>query len=140
MLYWNLKKKSARKFINDHLINSQEPDHKLAGAIALGVFFGIMPIWGYQWAGALFLAHLLKLNKLITYTFTNISIPPMIPFILYGSVKMGELVLGNPVDIASISDINFTIVKAHLFQYLLGSLMLGTLVAIVVGAASFLLL
>lgn len=140
MLYWNLKKKSGRKFINDHLINSQEPDHKLAGAIALGVFFGIMPIWGYQWAGALFVAHLLKLNKLITYTFTNISIPPMIPFILYGSVKMGELVLGNPVDIASISDINFAIVKAHLLQYLLGSLMLGTLVALVVGATSYLLI
>ncbi len=140
MLYWNLKKKSTRRFINDHLINSNEPDGKLAGAIALGVFFGIMPIWGYQWAGALFTAHLLRLNKLITYTFTNISIPPMIPFILYGSVKMGELVLGNPVDINNINDISFAVVKAHLVQYVVGSLLLGVILAFLAGMVSYLLI
>ncbi len=138
MLYWNLKKKSARKFINDHLINSNESDSKLAGAVTLGVFFGIMPIWGYQWAGALFVAQLLKLNKVITYVFTNISIPPMIPIILFASVKMGSLFVGDVEGTElSTATIDFAAVKAHLQQYLIGSLVLGCAVAMLVWIVTY---
>lgn len=143
MLYWNLKKKSARKFINDHLINSNESDTKLTGAVALGVFFGIMPIWGYQWAGALLVAQLLKLNKVITYTFTNISIPPMMPFILYGSIVLGGVVMGNQGSFLHDFDpanINFALVKSNLQQYIIGSLVLGTLVAFLAWVITFSLL
>ena len=45
----------------------------------LGIFMGIVPIWGYQMLATLFLAHVLKLNKVIAIVAANISIPPMIP-------------------------------------------------------------
>ncbi|WP_317039699.1 hypothetical protein [Flavobacterium degerlachei] len=32
---------------------------------------------------------MLKLNKAISFTFSNISFPPMIPFIIYGSLRLG---------------------------------------------------
>lgn len=137
MLYWNLKKKSARRFINDHLINSQEPDSKLAGAISLGVFFGIMPIWGYQWAGALFVAHIFKLNKVVTYSFTNISIPPMIPLILFASIKTGKALWGETLEANSITDINTAVVKSHLLQYIIGSIVFGAVTALIVGLVSY---
>ena len=57
---------------------------KITYAIMLGVFMGIVPIWGYQMLATLFLAHVLKLNKVIAIVAANISIPPMIPFLLYG--------------------------------------------------------
>jgi glycosyltransferase involved in cell wall biosynthesis len=143
MLYWNLKKKSGRKFINDHLINSKESDHKLAGAVSLGIFFGIMPIWGYQWAGALLVAQLLKLNKVITYVFTNISIPPMIPLILFASVKTGSFFVGD-ADAAgaefSTATITFESVKAHIEQYLIGSLVLGVIVAMLAWIFTYFML
>jgi len=45
--------------------------------------------WGYQMLATLFLAHVLKLNKVIAIVAANISIPPMIPFLLYGSYLTG---------------------------------------------------
>lgn len=140
MLYWNLKKKSFRRFIKDHVFNSEEPKHKTIGAISLGVFFGILPIWGYQWAGALLVAQLLKLNKLVTYTLTNISIPPMIPVILYLSFKMGGLVMSEAPELSYSTEISFETVKVHLTQYIIGSVMLATLAAGLSAIITFIIL
>lgn len=86
------------------------------------------------------MAHLLKLNKVITYAFTNISIPPMIPLILFASIKTGELILGKAVEVEGVGGINFDVVKAHLLQYLVGSLVLGLAVALFTGGLSYLLM
>ena len=41
---------------------------------------GIVPIWGFQMLAALFLSYIFRLNKIIVLLFSNISIPPLIPF------------------------------------------------------------
>lgn len=141
MLYWSIKKKRFRKFVRENLFDSNESAGKLAGAVALGIFWGIMPIWGYQWAAALVMAQLLKLNKLITYTFTNISIPPMIPLILFASLQLGMLIIPDSrFHISYSSGINFNEVKIHLTQYLAGSLVLACLAAICAGLLTFVLI
>jgi glycosyltransferase involved in cell wall biosynthesis len=61
--------------------NAHEPG-RLAFAVGLGLFFGIVPLWGVQMATLIFVAHKLRLNKAIALVASNISIPPIAPFII----------------------------------------------------------
>ena len=105
----------------------------------LGVFMGIVPIWGYQMLATLFLAHLLRLNKVIAIVAANISIPPMIPFLLYGSYLTGCKVLGRSVEL-HLTDISFENVKSVLEQYLIGSVIFATACSILAGIIAISLL
>ena len=105
----------------------------------LGIFTGIVPIWGYQMRATLFLAHVLKLHKVIAIVAANISIPPMIPFLLYGSYLTGCKVLNRPVEL-HLTDISFENVKSVLEQYLIGSVIFAVVCSILAGAIAFILL
>jgi glycosyltransferase involved in cell wall biosynthesis len=82
-----LKKKGLKKFFLENVLESNDSNARKTFSIALGVFIGISPFWGFQTILVLFLAVLLKLNKAIAFAFSNISFPPFIPFIVYGSLK-----------------------------------------------------
>ncbi len=127
-----LTRENVKKFIKNNITESKESNGKIAGAMGLGFFFGIFPIWGYQMLVAALVAHLLRLNKVLTLIASNISIPPMIPFILYGSYWTGGLLLGKE---SRITFSNITLEKASedLMQYLLGA----TVFAITAGVAMF---
>ncbi|MFZ0490801.1 MAG: DUF2062 domain-containing protein, partial [Salegentibacter sp.] len=105
---------------------------KKAAAIALGVFVGISPFWGLHTLLVFVLAAAFRLNKVIAFLFSNISIPPVIPVIIYASYQMGSVLSGKGFDwglklqeFNSASDV-FT----GLWQYILGSLALGGIVAL----------
>ena len=89
--YWPWKcvrsvtKENVKKFVSKNITHSPESNVRIALAVMFGVFMGIVPIWGYQMIVAGVLAHLMGLNKVITIVASNISIPPMIPFLLFGS-------------------------------------------------------
>lgn len=108
--------------------------------MALGVFIGVSPLWGFHTIGVLFLAVLLRLNKAIAYAFSNVSIPPMIPFLVYGSLKMGEVFTGTPTP--SFSEMTFEVetLKNNLTQYLVGSFILASLSAVIFGLLGYLIL
>lgn len=95
---------------------------------------GIVPLWGYQMIIAFALAHVMKLNKALVIIASNISIPPMIPFILYGSMKTGALILNQPLAL-TFNDVNLEAVKKMLVQYIPGSIVF----ALVVGTLGWLL-
>jgi len=84
-------------------------------------------------------AHILKLNKVIALMFSNISIPPMIPFILYGSIKIGYIIYPSEVKI-SFDNITFERVYTSLLQYILGSLILAVMSGLVISFLSYLFL
>jgi len=90
---------------------------------------GIVPLWGYQMIIAFAAAHLLKLNKALVIIASNISIPPMIPFILYGSMKTGALILGQPLAL-TFKDITLEAVKRMLVQYIPGSIVFALIVGL----------
>ncbi|MCU0371380.1 MAG: DUF2062 domain-containing protein, partial [Bacteroidales bacterium] len=129
-----------REMIRKHLFNPAESNFKKSASIALGVFMGIAPVWGWQMAIALALAILLKLNKAITLVASNISIPPMIPFILFASYMTGGLILDNQQDIAYDSGITFDFIKKNLFQYITGALVFGAAMGILAGLVTWLVL
>lgn len=127
------------KFIRDNLTHSGESNNRLAAAIGLGVFWGIAPVWGWQMILAGVTAHMFKLNKIVAVASSNISIPPMIPFILFGSFATGGLLLGRPVNFL-IGDVTFESIAGSLLQYLVGSIALAATAGVVVWLVSYILL
>ena len=125
---------NIKKFIDQQIIHSNDSNVRMAAAMGWGIFCGIIPIWGYQMVFAGLMAHFLKLNKVVAVVFSNISIPPMIPFILYGSMVAGAWLL-NIENIFQINSATFESVGQSLTQYLLGSVALATMA----GLATFVL-
>ena len=130
---------NIRRFIDVQIIHSGESNVRISLAVMLGVFMGIVPVWGYQMILAVFLAHLLRLNKILTLVASNISIPPVIPFILYGSYATGCLALNRPV-VFYYKDLSLENIKVVLQQYLVGSFILALVCSIVAACIVFCLL
>jgi uncharacterized protein (DUF2062 family) len=99
----------------------------------LGVFMGIAPIWGYQLITAISLAYLFRLNKFLVIVAANISIPPMIPVILYLSFVTGSIVMGRGARLNMVSPVTFGFIKDNLFQYIVGSIILALIVSLFFG-------
>lgn len=96
--YQDFRKKGLRKFWKEDIIKSQEPPHKKAAAIALGVFVGISPFWGLHTLLIFLLAAIFRVNKVVAFLFSNISIPPLIPVIVYASYQAGSVISGKGFD------------------------------------------
>ena len=136
-----LRKKSIREFFMEYVVNSQDSNSKLAMSVALGLFVGVTPIWGWQIVTTFGLAHLFKLNKFVAVTFSNISLPPMLPFIIFLSYMLGGWVMGVEMsNLHYIHGLGFQWIKENLIQYLLGSLILGFLLSLVLGHVAYILL
>ena len=135
-----LKKKGLKRFFFENILDSKESNARKACSIALGVFIGIAPFWGFQTILVLAFAVLLKLNKAIAFAFSNISFPPFIPFVIYGSLKMGSYFVSNNKGLDINSAMTFEDIQKDISQYLIGSFILATLMAILFGVVSYLLL
>ena len=85
------------------------------------------------------MAIVLKLNKAIAFAFSNVSLPPFIPFIVYISYKIGQFFIGNDYDYSmeEFSE-NFEIYK-NLETYIIGSLLFATSMSIILGSLSFII-
>lgn len=126
-------------FIIKHFFNKDESILKKSLSVSVGIFFGIVPIWGYQLVSAIAAAYLLKLNKAIVILTANISIPPLLPFVLIASLKTGELFTGREVNL-SLHDISLQSIKSNLYAYLVGACVLSVLFAMFMGLLTFLTL
>ena len=139
-LFRKLKKKGFKRFLMEDLLGSDDSAEKKAFSIALGVFIGLSPIWGFHTVTVIFLALLLNLNKVIAFAFSNVSLPPFIPFILYFSLKLGSWILGESF-VLSMSEIDPSIeLVKYLKSYIVGSLVLSVTAAISCGILSYIFL
>lgn len=139
-LFRKLKKKGIKRFLLEDLLRSDDSNEKKALSIALGVFVGLSPIWGFHTVAVIFLALLFKLNKVIAFAFSNVSLPPFIPFILYFSLKLGSWLLGENF-VLSLAEMDpSTEMIKYLKFYIIGSLMLSLIGAIGSGILSYLFL
>lgn len=136
----SFKKKSIKEFLREDILASSDSNAIKALSIALGVFVGIAPFWGFQTAIVIFLAVVLRWNKVLAFAFSNVSIPPMIPFIIYGSLKVGGLFVEDTAKFSLSTPITLDHIKLHVVQYLIGSFVLATVAAILFGVGSYLLL
>lgn len=134
----SFKKKSLKQFFLENVLESGDSNAKKAFSIALGVFIGIAPLWGFQTILVLFLAYILRLNKLIAFAFSNISFPPVIPLIIYLSLQTGSLVVEGAVPIEKMTTMEA--IKQNLTQYLVGSILLAAVSSFLFGMAGYLIL
>jgi len=139
-VFRKLKKKGLKKFLLENVLHSEDSNRVKALSIALGVFIGISPFWGFQTVLALFLATVFKLNKAIAYIFSNVSIPPMIPFVVAASLWIGGLFYDTGAPLFPELPITFEKLRSHFGQYLIGSLTLAAISSVVAGFLSYALL
>lgn len=132
--------RNIKRFFDDNLFRTGATNSQLAKEIGFGFFMGIFPIWGYQMIAAVFLSHWLRLNKVVVLLAANISLPPMMPFIIYGSYVLGGFFVTTPeAPITFTTDLDLAAVGGHLLQYLLGAVALAVLAG-VFGGLFFLLI
>ncbi|WP_299251401.1 DUF2062 domain-containing protein [uncultured Cytophaga sp.] len=133
----NFSFKESKKKLYNHTVGSPDSVIKKSLSMGFGVFMGIAPFWGYQiWLG-IGLAHLLKLNKVIVAIFSNISIPPFIPFILYASYYVGAKFLGQPMELVFSKDISISDVLKSLEPYLYGSFLFAFMAGVTVTILAY---
>jgi len=131
-----LNPSNLRSFIKKHFFNKEESTLKKSLSVTVGIFFGIIPIWGYQLVSAIAASYLFRLNKAIVILTANISIPPLLPFILIASLKTGELFKGTETNL-SLRDISLQTLKLNLYTYLTGACLLAVLFSIFMGLVTF---
>jgi glycosyltransferase involved in cell wall biosynthesis len=140
-LLWHLPKRLLSggrilKLIRDEALNPSESNVRKASSIGLGVFFGILPIWGFQLLTGIPTAVALRLNKVLFIAAANVSVPPMIPVIIYMSYRLGgPFVDADAILLTEMSQLTLESIHDNFKQYMLG----GILLAIASGLSTFLL-
>lgn len=139
-LFRKLKKKGIKRFLMEDFLGSDDSIEKKSLSIALGVLIGLSPLWGFHTVIVIFLAILFNLNKVIAFAFSNVSLPPFIPFIIFSGLKIGSWVLGEHF-VLSFDEINPSIefVK-YLKTYMVGSIILAISGAVVAGLSGYIFL
>lgn len=134
-------KKKARRELMEQLFSLNQSDQAKAAAIGVGVFSGILPIWGLQIFAAIFLALIFRLNKGLAIIASNISIPPMIPVIIFLSYKMGGLWMGSKnTEMMFSIHLSVQSISQHLEQYIYGSITLAAIAGVLSALITFTLL
>jgi uncharacterized protein (DUF2062 family) len=119
------------------LFKLDDPPHKLALAFALGVFVAFSPTVGLHIASCILLAWIFRVSKLVVLTASFINNPwTIVP--LYGlCIWFGIKITGTTVPVPQIAwnDLTITsaylILKPYLWPYIAGTLILGTIAAII---------
>jgi glycosyltransferase involved in cell wall biosynthesis len=128
-----IHKKGLWKIIKGEAIKPEESNFSKAKSVGFGLFMGILPIWGFQLLVGIPLSIYFRMNKVLFLTAANISIPPFIPLIIFGSYKFGGLFYKDGVQLTSFKDLTLESIHVNLVQYFLG----GTLLAVAAGLVGF---
>lgn len=130
------KAESWRVIWYEHILNKEETNLRKALSVGVGVFMGIVPIWGFQMVTALAAAVLFRLNKALVFMSCHVSLPPMIPFVIFASFATGRIWVTDGSFLPPLtSNLSLDMIKQNLFQYLTGAVTL----AIIAGVVAFLL-
>lgn len=135
LILWNFSIKSLFYQVKGEFVNNSGNPTKLAGSVGLGLFFGVFPVWGFQMAIAFAVASIFRLNRIIVLFSSNISIPPILPFIIYFSFQFGALFVTKQVKPLDIHQLTLSSIHLHAVQYLIGA----SLLAIALGALGFII-
>lgn len=117
------------------LWKSHNSPHEIALGIAIGVFIGITPFYGFHILTALFAAFTLKhVNKVAIFLGMNISLPLTIPFITWAGYSLGRKILGSasypPLDWDYFRYFSWEIFFNFFYVLVAGSLILGIVLSV----------
>ena len=81
VFYRYFRRKGIKRLFKENILESDGDNKSKALSIALGIFIGVSPFWGFHTVLALSLATVFKLNKFLSFVFSQVSIAPLAPFI-----------------------------------------------------------
>jgi len=128
----------ARKFVTTLLKEGLNPG-RAAAAVSLGIFIGILPIYGLHAVTAVGVAVLFRLNKLLTLAGTVVSNPLLQPFIIYSSVELGCLLYRGSFQRLTLSELAVSpthLTKEQFYIWIIGSVALAVLLGCVGGSVT----
>lgn len=130
--------KKITTVLEEYLIRSHETPEVKAWSVANGVFFGVTPFWGFQIWFVLFFAWIFKLNKALSILASNISIPPMIPIIVFASYQCGRIWFGgNSMSVKFSENFKPEMLQKNFLQYVVGSFTLAAILAVISGMLTY---
>jgi uncharacterized protein (TIGR03546 family) len=107
---------------------------EIALGMALGVFIGILPFYGFHTLLVLIVIALVRrANKIAVLAGTNISLPPTLPFITWTAYDIGRFVLQRgypPLCWADFKNISLESIRYRFYPLFIGSLILGLMLAV----------
>jgi len=107
-------------------------------ALGIGVFVGCTPLFGLHTPIVVALAVLFRLNALLLWIGTQISIPPLAPVLALFSLLLGSWIQQRPLDLPSLENI-LPFARDSFLTWLTGSFALGTLLGLTSGLAAYVL-
>ena len=116
------------------LLKEQLDPGRAAAAVFLGIFIGVVPIYGFQTLAALGLAVLFRLNKPLTFASTFINNPFLLPVLVVSSIEAGCFLITGRFQPWKLSVFTVAHAKEELLFWVLGSVVVGAVVG-GVGAA-----
>jgi uncharacterized protein (DUF2062 family) len=125
------------RFFKEHILSPHQSNAMKAVSVGFGAFMGIIPIWGFQSVVAIALAVLLRLNKVLVIIASNVSFPPFIPFILYGSLMTGSLLQNKAAALPALHEITLDLAWQSLEAYVIGSIILAVSVGVLLGLITY---
>ncbi len=126
--------------LKQDIVKPEESNLRKSSSIAFGFFMGIIPLWGFQLLIGIPLAFFFRLNQALFIGAANISIPPMIPFIVWLSYYVGGFYYPNPSPLPEFSEITLADIHVNFMQYSVGAVILAIASALVSFVLSFSLL
>ncbi len=123
-----------RETFVDWFVREPGSSTRIAASVALGLFWAVAPVWGFQIALTLLTAHVLGLSKPVAVLASNLSVPPAWPVLFPAALLLGRAALGHPQVATTALDPG-----EDLPAWLLGSVLLGLLLAAAGGLLTLLL-
>lgn len=128
-------RESLAKLMHERL----EPG-RAAAAVFVGVFIGIVPIYGFQSLAAIGLAVLFKLNKPLTFAATFVNNPLLQPFLVLSGVQLGNVLWKGRLLRLTTAGLARLKLSEQLAMWVAGSVVLAVLLGGVAALATYLLL
>lgn len=132
-----LYRKGIITVLKEEIFRSDESNFKKAASVGFGVFMGIVPIWGFQLLVGIPLAVLMRMNKVLFIAAANISIPPMIPLIIFASYYTGGFFVEGKMRFQSLADITLESIHANFIQYATGACILAVIAGAIAAVITY---
>jgi uncharacterized protein (DUF2062 family) len=127
-----------RRILGEAVRHHCDRPSRFAACMGVGVFFGIVPIWGFQMLAAAAAAHLLRLSKPLVIAASHVSSPITLPLILYASLLVGHLLIhGQLTGLPRVGQMQRSVMLQYLGEYLLGSTVLATAAGVAAATMAY---
>lgn len=128
------------------LLKSQSSSVRTSLSLGVGIFTGCLPFYGFHTLLVGLFAFLFRLNAAVMFLGSQVSIPPLAPFLILGSVYVGRLVLGTTgmadVSVASLRQMSFeqliVLGRTEFTAWAVGGVIIGTILGVAGGLSLYL--